>query len=163
MALVTGLVVFAVRDGAPDGPASRPTPSSSADASGPVTVTPPPAAPAATEALCGKLLGTLPTTLAGHRARAVSSAPDRVVAWGDPPIVLRCGVARVAVPPDTNKQFEINGVRWLAEARGANVVFTTTDRALPVEVTVPAHTADNPADVVAELSRPVGRTIRATA
>jgi hypothetical protein len=156
-------VVFGVRSGSTDRPSAQPSASASTGPGGAVTVTPPPTAPAATVALCGRLLGALPTTLAGHRARAVSAAPDRVVAWGDPPIVLRCGVARVPVPPDTNKQFAINGVRWLAEARGANVVFTTTDRTVPVEVTIPAHTADNPADVVAELSRPIGRTVPATA
>jgi hypothetical protein len=161
VALVTGLVVLGVRGGSTDRPAATPS-SASASPGGAVTVTPPPAVPAATEALCARLLGALPTTLARHRARAVSAAPDRVVAWGDPPIVLRCGVPRVAVPPDTNKQFEINGVRWLAEARGSVVVFTTTDRTVPVEATVPAHTADNPADVVADLSRPVGTTVPAT-
>jgi hypothetical protein len=153
-------VVFGVRAGGPDAPAPRP--SAGTATGGPVTVTPPPAAPAATERLCATLLGRLPTTLDGRRARAVSAAPDRVVAWGNPPVVLRCGARRVAVPPDTNKQFEINGVRWLAEARGSDVVFTTTDRTVPVEVTVPAHTATNPADVVAALSPVVGRTVPAT-
>jgi hypothetical protein len=158
VALVAGLVVFGLRDGGSDRPAAAPS-SATASPGGPVPVTPPPAAPAATTALCARLLGALPTTLARHPARAVSAAPDRVVAWGEPPVVLRCGVPPVTVPPDTNKQFEINGVRWFAEARGSVVVFTTTDRTAPVEVTVPAHTADNPADVVAELSRPIGRVV----
>jgi hypothetical protein len=124
-----------------------------------VAVTPPPSAPPAVVALCGKLLGALPTELGGAPARPVSAAPERVVAWGDPPVVLRCGVAPVEVPPDTNKQFEISGVRWFAVVRGHTVVFTTTDRTVPVEVTVPASRPGNPADVVATLAVPVGRTI----
>jgi hypothetical protein len=151
-------VVFGLRGGSADEPAASP----GASSGGPVVVTAPPSAAAGTEARCATLLGALPTTLDGRRTRAVSTAPDRVVAWGDPPVVLRCGVPGVAVPPDTNKQFAINGVRWLAAARGSDVVFTTTDRAVPVEVTVPAHTATNPADVVAELSKPIAATIPAT-
>jgi hypothetical protein len=150
--------MYAVRGGfsapdAPDAPAPR------ADPSAPVTVTPPPSAAPATRAACAALAAALPTTIDGRPARAVDGSPERVVAWGDPPIVLRCGVVPVTVPPDTNRQFEINGVRWLAEARGSVVVFTTTDRRVPVEVTVPATTAGNPADVVAGLAGPVGTTI----
>jgi hypothetical protein len=109
--------------------------------------------------VCARLLAALPKTLDGRPSRTVSAAPERVVAWGEPPVVLRCGVTAVRVPPDTNKQFEINGVRWFAVASGSVVVFTTTDRLVPVEVTVPANSSANPADVVALLSVPVGRTI----
>jgi hypothetical protein len=129
-------------------------------ATGPVTVTAPPAGSAATERTCARVLGALPTALGGRSARPVTAAPDRVVAWGNPAVVLRCGVPAVTVPPDTNKQFEISGVRWLAAARGSVVLFTTTDRTVPVEVTVPATTAANPADAIAELSPAIGKTIR---
>jgi hypothetical protein len=161
-----GIAVFAARGGFSDGPAPAPSasavaPTPSANATGPVTVSAPPSASTAVTALCGRLVGTLPRTLDGRPLRPVSAAPDRVVAWGSPPVVLTCGVAPVTVPPDTNKQFQINGVRWYAETRGSAVVFTTTDRTVPVEVTVPATTAGNPADVPAELSGPIGRTIPA--
>ena len=149
--------MFVARGGFSD----RPAPAPSASATGTVPVSAPPAASAAVAAVCGKLLGALPRTLDGRPARPVSAAPDQVVAWGSPPVVLRCGVGPVTVPPDTNEQFQINGVRWYAETHGSAVVFTTTDRTVPVEVTVPATTAGNPADPVAELSVPVGRTIPA--
>jgi hypothetical protein len=139
--------------------ADEPSPTASADPSAPVAVTPPPSAAPQTRAVCAALEKALPETFGGRPARAVAGDPERVVAWGDPPVVLRCGVPPVTVPPDTNKQFEINGVRWLAEASGSVVVFTTTDRRVPVEVTVPATTAGNPADAVADLSRPVGATV----
>jgi hypothetical protein len=155
VAVLAGLVIFALRS--TDAPA--PSPGSTPSAGEPVPVTAPPSAPAPVTAVCATLLGALPTTLDGRPSRPVSAAPERVVAWGDPPVVLRCGVPPVAVPPDTNKQFQINGVRWFAQTRGKNVVFTTTDRTVPVEVTVPATTATNPADVVATLSGPVGRTV----
>jgi hypothetical protein len=157
VAVLTGLVMFAVRTADAPAPSASSTPSASAG--GPVTVTPPPSGPATATAVCRTLLGSLPTTLDGRPSRPVSAAPDRVVAWGEPPVVLRCGVPPVTVPPDTNKQFQINGVRWYAQTRGKYVVFTTTDRTVPVEVAVPANTAANPADVVATLSGPVGKTV----
>jgi hypothetical protein len=149
-------VIVAVRS--PDTPhpaASRsPVPVDS-----PLPVTPPPSAPATVVATCTELVGALPAKLEGAPARPVSAAPNRVVAWGDPPVVLRCGVDPVTVPPDTNMQFEIGGVRWFTEERDDVVVFTTTDRTVPVEIAVPVSTAENPADVVATLAEPVGRTV----
>jgi hypothetical protein len=158
--VLTGVTMFALRGGfsAPHTPAASPT----ADPSAAVTVTPPPPAAPAARSTCAALGTALPATLGSRARRPVAGAPDRVVAWGAPPVVLRCGVAPVTVPPDTNKQFEINGVRWYAVARGPVVVFTTTDRRVPVEVTVPAATAGNPADVVADLSVPVGTRVPAS-
>jgi hypothetical protein len=151
--VVAGLAFFGFRAASVPAPA----PSPSVAATGPVAVTAPPAAPAATVALCGKTIGSLPITLDGKHSRAVTLAPDRVVAWGDPPVVLRCGVAPVTYPPDANL-LQINGVTWYGRAVGSAVVFTSVDRTVPIEITVPASKG-NPSDPIATLSVPIGRTV----
>lgn len=155
IAVVAGIAFFAIRSSTL--PKVEPSASPSASSSGPVTVVAPPAAPATTVALCGKVIGSLPIELDGKHSRAVSTAPDRVVAWGDPPVILRCGVAPVSYPPDANL-LGINGVTWYGKAVGANVVFTSIDRKVPIEITVPANKG-NPSDPIAVLSTPIGRAV----
>ena len=154
--MLTGVAMYVAQGGfSADSPAAAPTRLPTADPSVPVAASPAPSVPP----VCRTLLAKLPRDLGGRPSRPVTGSPPGVAAWGNPPVILRCGVPPVQVPPDTNKQFDINGVRWYAEARGSAVVFTTTDRTVPVQVTVPATTSGNPADVVADLSRPVGTTI----
>ncbi len=65
-------------------------------------------------------------------------------AWGDPPIVLRCGVG---TPPDYelfSACQRVAGVDWYAPEdqiadQGTEVVLTTIGRSPAVEVTVPAE------------------------
>jgi hypothetical protein len=153
VAVVAGLAFFAFQSASLPAPAASPT----VTASGPVKVAAPPAVPAASVALCGKTIGSLPITLDGKHSRAVTQAPDRVVAWGDPPVVLRCGVAAVTYPPDA-QLLAINGVTWYGRAVGSNVVFTSVDRTVPIEITVPANKG-NPSDPIATLSVPIGRSV----
>ncbi|WP_163510462.1 DUF3515 family protein [Fodinicola acaciae] len=155
IAVVAGIAFFAIRSATLPQPAASATPSVAA--SGPVTVTAPPSAPADVVALCGKMIGSLPIVLDGKHSRAVSTAPDRVVAWGDPAVVLRCGVAPVTYPPDANL-LGINGVTWYGKAVGRDVVFTSIDRKVPIEITVPAAKG-NPSDPIATLSTPIGHIV----
>lgn len=68
---------------------------------GPVDVTPPPA-DAAAAAVCARLAPLLPDTLGqGLDRRPVTADPNRAAAWGDPAIVLTCGV-EAAGPPGLN-------------------------------------------------------------
>ena len=128
MALVAGLLVYWVLGGfAPD--ADR-------NPTGPVRVAAPPESSRADE-ICAKLLGGLPRELAGQRPRPVSSAPHRVVAWGSPPIVLRCGVTKPAALTPTAQLLGIEGVEWVYAQDGRTGVWTTTSLALYVEVRVP--------------------------
>jgi hypothetical protein len=101
-----------------------------------VKVAAPPALPGADQT-CAKLLGALPRRLAGADARPVSDAPHRVVAWGDPPVVLRCGVDRPKALTPTAQILGIQGVEWVYAAEGDVDVWTTTSLALYVEVRVP--------------------------
>jgi hypothetical protein len=80
-----------------------------------------------------------------------------VVAWGEPAVVLRCGVAR---PPSFISSADvqlINGVTWFAERRGQTTAWTVVDRPVYVEVLVPAADASAP---VARLSTPVTAALK---
>jgi hypothetical protein len=110
----------------------------------PTAVSPPPDNPAVQSA-CTKLLAALPTRLAGlDPRRIVPPASPFVLAWGDPAVVLRCGVARPAglVPAGTVQVFNASSVGrpavyWLPVNQPKQNIFTTVDRGVYVEVTVP--------------------------
>ena len=61
-----------------------------------------------------------------------------LAAWGDPPIVLRCGVGRPEDMAPTSEAVEIDGVSWFPQQLTAGYRFTTTGLGTRVEVTVPA-------------------------
>ena len=66
-------------------------------------------------------------------------------AWGDPPVVLRCGVERPPTFVRDSPLFELNGVTWYADdSDPEQTVFTTVDRPVYVEVTVPSSIDSEP-------------------
>jgi hypothetical protein len=84
----------------------------------------------------------LPTSLEHHRIRITSPKSPRVAAWGDPPIVLRCGVARPAGYDPNGSVTVVNGVDWWQQIGKQAVVWTVVGRAAYVEVTVPKSYAE---------------------
>jgi hypothetical protein len=128
----------------------------------PITVAAPAADPAAT-APCTKLLTALPVQLGELAPRVVHPKPDSpfVVAWGDPAVVLRCGVTRPAAlkPGSAELVIGANGVFWLPVHQGGATVWTTVDRTVYVEVTVPQSYRQPPlapiSDSVAKVLPPV--------
>jgi hypothetical protein len=108
----------------------------------PTVVSPPPDNPAAQPA-CTKLLTALPTRLAGlDQRRIVPATSPYVLAWGDPAVVLRCGVDRPATFVATSTVFNASSVGkarvyWLPVNQPTKNVFTTIDRSVYIEVTVP--------------------------
>lgn len=99
------------------------------------------------ETMCRALSARLPSDVLGAKARTTSPESDLTAAWGDPAVVLRCGVPKpVSLRPD-NPNYDpgqnvagVNGVDWtftfLGEGKGTR--FTTLYREVNVEVTVPA-------------------------
>lgn len=87
-------------------------------------------------AMCRGLLEKVPSSVAGQHTRSV--APSNAGrAWGDPAIVLQCGVRRpTSLAPTTRCDF-IDDVGWLSEKHGSDRVFTTIGRSAYVRVTVP--------------------------
>lgn len=90
------------------------------------------------------MISALPLVLDGQNLRrTVSNPPTGLVqAWGDPPIVFRCGVAKPAIlRPGMSDQYQDINHRMLAvvtESNGSNV-WTVVDRSVFVELTVPAQ------------------------
>ncbi|MDX2814401.1 DUF3515 domain-containing protein [Streptomyces sp. NPDC006207] len=136
--------------------------SASGGAAGGVAV-PSPSASAAR--MCGALHDALPRKVDGLSKRSVSPVSDLTAGWGDPTVVLRCGVPRPemltpgsAAYNPTADAVEVNGVSWLIEKTDDGYRFTTTGRRTFVEVTVPAKYAPE-VDPLTDLGRAVETTI----
>jgi hypothetical protein len=118
-------------------------------------------------AQCSRLVNRLPGHVAGQDRRYISPASALAGAWGDPAIVLRCGVRRPAALRPTSACFEINRIGWLATSNGRPVPttsqgkgtldFTTIGRSVYVKVTVPAAYRPQ-ADALVDLAPAVAAT-----
>jgi hypothetical protein len=117
----------------------------------PITVAAPPPN-AAADAPCTKLLGTLPITLAGLAGRPARSSWTYVAAWGDPAIVLRCGVPRPGGLKAGSSEFVlgVNGVNFFQTRPAGAHVFTAVDRVAYIEVSVPESYAQPPLGPIAD-------------
>ncbi len=92
---------------------------------------------------CAALVAALPPTVADQERRETRGSPLGA-AWGDPPIVLRCGVGTPADYDPTVGCQRVNGLDWFVPAAGMNdqhvdVVMTTYGRVPSVEVVLPAE------------------------
>jgi hypothetical protein len=112
----------------------------SSDPSAAVSVSPPPSPSEKTQAACVKVFAALPVQLGGLDPRKTETDSSFVAAWGAPPIVLRCGVSKPSVfgTAQAAELIEVNGVLWQPDPQRAQTVYTAVDRAVYVEVTVPA-------------------------
>ena len=106
----------------------------------PVPVDTPEVTPAA-DLACPVLMGQLPLELAGESSRLVQSDSPFAYAWGDPPVVLVCGVDPPAGYVVGVQGIVINGVEWFVDTTDPDtVVWTTVDRTVPVRMQVPVST-----------------------
>jgi len=105
----------------------------------PVPVDTPDVTPAA-DLACPVLMGQLPLELAGETSRMVDSDTLFAYAWGDPAVVLVCGVDPPAGYEVGGPQtLVVSGVEWFVDISDPDVyVWTTVDRIVPVQVTVPS-------------------------
>lgn len=110
----------------------QPTSSASAAAAS-VSATAPPNDPDAVEP-CAQVLDALPVQLDGQNPRKVFVA--QTVAWGDPPVILTCGVARPSglVAGSTAPVLDVSGVEWFVEDQKSVVVYTVVDRSVYIQV-----------------------------
>ena len=98
----------------------------------------PPVTPEA-DKQCPALMSTLPLELAGEQSRRVDSASPFAYAWGDPAVVLICGVDRPAGFVVGTATIQINGVQWYVDTSDPDTtVWTAVDRPVYVEVRLPA-------------------------
>ena len=169
LALLLPVVVAAVvlvnvlggRAGAPDrsgpGPADIGGGAPSGRADLPVlTVEVPPVTPAA-EASCPAVMSGLPLDLQGDPSRKVRSDSPYAYAWGEPPVVLVCGVPRPAGYVAGASAIQINGVQWFVDISAPEkTVWTTVDRPVYVQVTLPPSVDSAP---VTALTIPIAQAL----
>ena len=158
-------------------PRQRPVPSRTAGAvavlvllagcgSGAVRV-PAPAVAGPAAGRCARLLKALPRSVTDQQQRTVSTgADDFAAAWGDPPIVLRCGVPK----PKGLDRFatcqQVNGVGWFVPPaqidRGPGPITMTTIGFQPrVQVQLPGDYWP-PAAAMADLAASVKASLQHT-
>ena len=105
---------------------------------------------------CEKVSEKLPITLDSMAPRVVHGPPF-VVAWGNPSVVYKCGVARPAnLNPNLSDEIIDVGpkagrtVQWLPVKQKNATIWTAIDRSAYIQVTTPSSTQG--ADVITELS-----------
>jgi hypothetical protein len=121
----------------------------------------------ADRAPCRELLGALPDSVADQQRRSTDPEDAWGAAWGDPPIVLACGVEAPRSYDETATCTTVNGVDWFfpenlldGEGRG-DLTLTTVNREPYVELRLPVDYWP-PATALADLSDTVRRTTDAT-
>jgi Protein of unknown function (DUF3515) len=134
VALLVGVLVFWLLGGfgggkpeSSDSPRPRPSSTVSVQA---------PAVNDRARIVCRGFIAQLPGTVRDLNRRPVSAGPELNAAYGQPPIVVRCGVPAASFPP-TATLYTLSGVCFYAAKQDAETVWTTVDRQVPVAVTVP--------------------------
>ncbi|HET8561489.1 MAG TPA: DUF3515 domain-containing protein [Marmoricola sp.] len=113
---------------------------------------------------CPDLVKALPGHVSDQARRRVAGSPY-AAAWGDPPIILRCGVGR----PHGFDRFSTcqtaNGIDWYVPPSDypehADVLMTTVYREPAVEVHLPAGYRP-PVNAMVDLTRTIKQHTRAT-
>ncbi|MDQ4012052.1 MAG: DUF3515 domain-containing protein [Actinomycetota bacterium] len=117
-------------------------------------------APAADSADCRRLLAALPDKLdAGEqgtlqRRRLASptpsgAAPAGAAAWGEPPVVLRCGLDRPTALTATSRLLMISEVQFLKLPNPDTSTWVAVDRPVYIVVDLPPITGSGPLQQVA--------------
>ncbi|MGI8867882.1 MAG: DUF3515 domain-containing protein [Mycobacteriales bacterium] len=164
VAVVVAVVLFLVADHSTSTP-DRAAPSSqpAIPTGSPVSVAPVPRTAAADRA-CPAMLTELPGKMVGQPRRPVTGAESEyAVAWGQPPIILQCGVPKPAGLTRTSQVFDIAQVTWFTPAGASptapTATWTAVDREVYVRVVVPsAYPTDS---VLSQVAAAIRRTMRA--
>jgi hypothetical protein len=121
---------------------------------GPLGLTPVPA-PDARSAGCARLLAALPEEVDGgdagelDRRTVAAPAPPGTAAWGEPPVVLRCGLGRPAELTASSRLLDVSGVQFLELPGPASSTWVVVDRPVYVAVTLPDGVGSGPLQQVA--------------
>lgn len=99
--------------------------------------------PGATGKSCSVLMEALPNDLNGLSRRTLADAQQGVAAWGNPAVVLRCGVQTPAELTCSSALQQFNGpdqaqgVAWLRLSDSSATTYIAVDRAVRIAVTLP--------------------------
>jgi hypothetical protein len=124
-----------------------------------------PAPDAGDRAACARILAALPDSLAGEGRRTVTPRDAPGAAWGDPAMVLTCGVDRPAEFDEFATCVEANGVDWFVPAEqveddSLDVTFSTAGYRPVVQLNVPAeYRPEGGAAALAELAKPLRKRL----
>ena len=160
---VTVVLAFLLTAGHSQEPPGKHSPAPSSSVLPAVPVPAPPKPDAATQAACVKVFAELPVQLGQLAPRRTQTDSSFVAAWGDPAVVLRCGVAKPAVfgTAEAAQLVEVNTVLWQPDPQRDRTVYTTVDRSVYIDVTVPAG-ADQPLPLLAPAVSALPRLCTAT-
>jgi hypothetical protein len=106
-----------------------------------------------TDELCDMLLADLPPTVAGQERREVAQDVP-AAAWGEVPVILRCGTERPEDLVATSRCDVVEDVGWFDEETAGGRLFTTIGRAAYVSVEVPPP-LQPAADVLVDLAESI--------
>jgi hypothetical protein len=118
-------------------------------------------------AACAALIEALPESVADQLRRSTEPADAPAAAWGNPPIVLTCGVGAPKDFTPESSCLTVNGVDWhipeeqLDSIEKVDLTMTVVNRAQHVEVVLP-HDYAPPAATLADLAKPIKHTIKRT-
>lgn len=121
-----------------------------------------------TAVICRALLAQSPDKVVDLEARGVEAKDNSdaagiselVAAWGDPAMVMRCGVNEVEVG-DTDMVYQWADTCWAVDEGDDQHVWTSVDRQIPVEIVVPAE-HEQSGELVSVLSPVVGEAVPGT-
>jgi hypothetical protein len=107
-------------------------------------------APSADSMDCARLLGALPETLDGgdagplQRRSLTTPAPVGAAGWGEPPVVLRCGLDRPVELTATSRLLDVSGVQLLELVGRGTSTWVAVDRPVYVVVALPPTSGSGP-------------------
>jgi uncharacterized protein DUF3515 len=119
-------------------------------------------APAAGSADCARLLAALPEQLDGgalgalDRRQLRAPAPAGAAGWGEPPVVLRCGLDRPDDLTASSRLLGVSGVQFLDIPSGDTSTWVAVDRPVYVTVALPANSGSGP---LQQLATVIARTL----
>jgi len=102
-----------------------------------------------TKANCEAMYADLPREVADEKIVAVKD--DVAGAWGDPPIILRCGVEKPEALGPASRCDMVDEVGWFTDTTADGYLFTTIGRRFYISVEVP-KSYDPAADVLVDLA-----------
>ena len=109
-----------------------------------------------TQGICATLVADLPDVVDDAVRRDLAGQTPGAAVWGQPPIILRCGVAPPAGIDPTQAVLEVAGVGWSAVPGDGGTFFYALDRAAIVEVAIPDDYAPE-AQVLVDLADAVAQ------
>jgi len=97
-------------------------------------------APGAASTACGDLLSALPDKIGDAQRRDLAGPADGtagVAAWGDPAVILRCGIGTPAELTCSAALQGVDTVDWVQISGTGQTTYVVADRPVRVALTVP--------------------------